>query len=101
MPRLSGKARRHLRSLAQAEEVALVVGRAGVTPAVLGAIEELFNRRELVKIRLNVPDAATRRGMAETVAEGIGAALVGVVGKTESLYRPAPAERRGPRITLP
>lgn len=101
MAPLTGKERRFLRSLAHGETVSLVVGRAGVTPAVLTAIEELFNRRELVKIRVNVEGAASRKALAEEVSERIRAELVGVVGKTVSLYRPAPEDRKGERITLP
>ncbi len=101
-PELNGRQVRHLRSLGNGIEVALTIGRSGLTDAVLVAVLECFNTRELVKIRLRVDDPSARRDLAQELAQRTGTALVQVLGKTALLYRPADADARiESRITLP
>ena len=67
----------------------LTVGTAGVTEAVLKAATELFQDRELVKLRFEIADRAARKTAIHAVAESIGAELVHTIGKTGLYYRPA------------
>jgi RNA-binding protein len=99
MSPLTSKQRAHLRSLAHALKPVLQVGTEGVTDAVLRSVEEAFNTRELLKVK--VLEGAPE-GARET-ADRIAAALEGVevpqtIGRTVVLYRPFPEE---PDIVLP
>ena len=97
--RLTSKQRAHLRSLAHGQDPLIHIGKEGLTDAVEQAIEEAFNTRELVTIR--VLDNAPRevRDLAETVAGTLDDVLVVETrGGTALLYRPHPDD---PEITLP
>lgn len=95
-PVLDGAQRRHLRGLAHPLKPIVFVGEAGVSPAVLKALDEALTSHELVKIRLRQP--TSKKETALELARETGAALCGVVGHTVVLYRPHPDE---PRIELP
>lgn len=99
MSPLTSKQRAHLRSLAHSLKPVLQIGAEGVTDAVLQSVQEAFNTRELLKVKVleNAPE-----GARET-ADRIVAALEGVdvpqtIGRTVVLYRPFPDE---PEIVLP
>ena len=97
--RLTSKQRAHLRSLAHGQDPLIHIGKEGLTDAVEQAIEEAFNTRELVTIR--VLDNAPRevRDLAEAVAGTLDDVLVVETrGGTALLYRPHPDD---PEITLP
>lgn len=97
--RLTSKQRAHLRSLAHGDKAHVRVGKEGLTDAVLDAIEEAFNTRELLKIRIF--DTANRqpRDVAHEIADAIDACqVVHTMGWTATLYRPDPDE---PEIELP
>jgi len=99
MTELTSKQRAHLRSLAHHLKPIVHVGSDGVTDALLQTVEEAFNTRELLKVK--VLEGAPQ-GPRET-ADRIVAALEGVhvpqtIGRTVVLYRPHPEE---PEIVLP
>lgn len=87
---LTTKQRAYLRGLAQELRAQLHVGHEGYTPGVQRSLEELFVRRELVKVRLLLTTDEDPKEVAVQMAEAANAALVGVVGKTFVLYRPNP-----------
>jgi RNA-binding protein len=99
MSDLTSKQRAHLRSLAHHLKPIVQVGNEGVTRPLLKTVEEAFNTRELLKVKVleGAPD-----GPRET-ADLFVAALEGVhvaqtIGRTIVLYRPDPEE---PEIVLP
>jgi RNA-binding protein len=97
--RLTSRQRAHLRSLAHGDDAHVRVGKEGLTEGVLSAIEEAFNTRELLKIRIH--DTAERQpeDVAHEVADRVaGCRVVQTMGWTATLYRPHPDE---PRIELP
>ncbi|HST21966.1 MAG TPA: ribosome assembly RNA-binding protein YhbY [Blastocatellia bacterium] len=99
MNTLNPKQRQYLKGLAHSLKPILQIGKAGITDTVLRSIENLFNSRELLKVR--VPDTAPED--ADTSAEKIvsrlqSVELVQVIGKTIVLYRPHPDK---PEIKLP
>jgi RNA-binding protein len=94
-PQLTGRQRKHLRGLAHALEPVVHVGGAGVTDAVLQAVDAALAAHELVKVRLHEP--ADKHATADALATGAHAALCGLIGHVVILYRPHP-ER--PKITL-
>jgi RNA-binding protein len=96
---LSGSDRRHLRRLAHHLDPIVQVGAAGVTDAVVGALDRALRDHELVKLRI-AHDRDERREIADRLAAATRSAVAGLVGHTAVLYRPAPdPERR--RIALP
>lgn len=99
MPPLSSKQRAHLRGLSHSVRPVLHVGKEGVTTATVRALEQAFTTRELVKVRVleAAPDDA-RATAAALAARVDGAAVVQVMGRTATLYRPDPD---APEIRLP
>jgi RNA-binding protein len=97
--RLTSRQRAHLRSLAHGQDPLIHIGKEGVTSAVESAVEEAFNTRELVTVRVldNAPRAV--RAVSEAVADAIeDAQVVRTIGSTALLYRPHP---ESPEIDLP
>lgn len=101
---LTGTQRRHLRKLAHGKKPIVYVGSAvgsadgsaGISEGVISALDQALADHELVKVKL--PGAATKRGLAEELARRSGAHLCGLVGHMAILYRPDPEQRR---IVLP
>ena len=94
--RLPGYQRKFLRGLAHGLKPVVLVGQAGVTGAVLAAVDRALTDHELIKVRLRRPP--DKKAMAEALARGTGAELCGLAGHQVILFRPHP-ER--PRIVLP
>ena len=99
MTPLTSKQRAHLRSLAHHLKPVVHVGHEGVTDAVLRSVEEAFNTRELLKMKVleNAPEEA-RDTADEIVAALEGVEVAQTIGRTVVLYRPFPEE---PEIRLP
>lgn len=96
---LTPKQRAHLRSLAHHLKPIQFVGKEGVTDATVGAIQDAFNTRELLKVK--VQEAApvnVREAGAELAGRIAGAHLVQTIGRTAVLYRAHPEK---PEIRLP
>jgi RNA-binding protein len=94
--RLPGFQRRFLRARAHALQALVQVGDAGVTDAVVSAIDAALRDHELIKVRMHSP--ADKHALAEALAVRAHAELCGVVGHTVILYRP---NAEAPRIRLP
>jgi RNA-binding protein len=96
---LTSKQRAHLRSLAHPLKPVVQVGKEGVTDASLRSLQEAFNTRELVKVRVQEAAPAPAREVGEALAARLdGAAVVATIGRTTILYRPDPDK---PEIRLP
>jgi RNA-binding protein len=99
MMNLNPKQRQYLKGLAHSLKPILQIGKAGVTDTALRSIENLFNNRELLKIKVSdtAPENADESG--ERIASSLeNVGLVQVIGKTIVLYRPHPEK---PAIKLP
>lgn len=77
----------------------MLVGRAGVTDAVVQEIDDALEARELIKVRL-AGDRDERAEAAAAIAERTRSALAGRIGRLAILYRQNadPARRK---IDLP
>ena len=99
MPDLTSKQRAHLRGLAHALKPLAHVGKEGVTPAAVRALQQTFDTHELVKVRVLEAAPQDARETARALAAGIdGAHVVQTVGRNATLYRAHPET---PTITLP
>ncbi|NIP57936.1 MAG: ribosome assembly RNA-binding protein YhbY, partial [Gemmatimonadetes bacterium] len=91
MPELTSKQRAHLRSLAHELKPILQVGADGVSDPVLASIEEAFNTRELLKVKVRDGAPAEVDETADAIRDGLaGVEVVQTIGKTIVLYRPFP-----------
>ena len=94
---LTGFQKRHLRSLGHRLDVAMTVGKGGLSEGVAGRLRDLFTRAELLKVRLPALPPQDRQALAGELADAAGASLAGSVGRTVLLYRPnetLPPEKR-------
>ena len=96
---LTSKQRAHLRSLAHNLKPILQVGVDGVTDAVADSVEEAFNTRELLKVKVleNAP-VDVDEAAAALAARIPNAHVPQTIGRVLVLYRPFPED---PEIRLP
>ena len=94
MTGLSSRQRSALRALAHGLDPLVIVGKAGVTDAVIREVDEALAARELIKIRL-AGDRDERESAADAIASRARAAVAGRIGRVAILYRrhPDPARR--------
>ena len=98
-PPLRGAERRYLRSQAHHLQPVVVIGKQGLSEAVLGALDQALTAHELIKVRL-ADFKDQRKALSQEMAEATGSHLAGQIGHVVILYRrhPDPKERR---IRLP
>lgn len=84
---LTGKQKRHLRSLGSVLEPVVQIGKNGVTDTVVQSADDAITARELIKVQVlqNCP-AEPAEALAE-LAEAVKADLVQVIGRKGLLYR--------------
>lgn len=95
---LNGKQKRYLRSLAHHLDPIMQVGKGGVTDNMLDQISLALEARELIKVSILNNCEENKDEVAEQLAEGTGAELVQLIGKTVVLYRESTENKR---IELP
>ncbi|KIF82228.1 ribosome assembly RNA-binding protein YhbY [Noviherbaspirillum autotrophicum] len=88
MLKLTPAERSALRSEAHALNPVVIIGDAGLTPAVLKEIDASLNAHGLIKVRVAGDDRDARIEMYETICEQLGAAPIQHIGKLLVLYRP-------------
>jgi len=85
---LTGKQKRALRGRGQRLRAAVIVGKAGLSPGTVRTVADHLGRDELVKVRFSAGSPAERKAAASRLADAVGAACVGTLGRTALLYRP-------------
>lgn len=76
----------------------VMIGNAGLTPAVIAELDGALHHHELVKIRVRSGERSARDSLIGTLCEETSSALVQRIGHMALLYRPDPEE---PSIKLP
>lgn len=84
---LTGKQKRHLRSLAHHLDPIFQVGKGGVNDHLIRHIEEAIEVRELIKVSVLNNCAEDSDEVAAELAAKSGAELVQRIGKTIVLYK--------------
>jgi len=84
---LTGKQKRHLRSLAHHLTPIFQVGKGGTNEHLIRHIEEAIETRELIKVSVLNNNADDPKEIGAELAAGAGAELVQVIGKTIVLYK--------------
>jgi RNA-binding protein len=95
---LSGKQRRFLRGLGNRLKPTVNVGKGGVSPELLRAIEDAFSNQELIKIKLERGCPIDRKEVGPALARDTDSYLVQILGQTVLLYR---QDEENPTIRLP
>jgi putative YhbY family RNA-binding protein len=103
---LSVLQRRDLKARAHPLNPVVIIGNAGLTPAVLDEIERSLKSHDLLKIRVMNDDREVREAMLLEICELLKAGPVQHIGKILVVYRPleipiakAPKHRTGKSLT--
>ncbi len=81
--------RKTLKAQAHHLKPVVMIGEAGLTPAVLAEIEVALRAHQLVKIRVLGDDRSLRAQLMESICGSVGSAPVQSIGKLLIVYRPA------------
>ena len=84
---LTSKQRAELRSQANGIDTTLMVGKSGVTDAVIAEAENLLTARELVKGKVLEGALMTPREVSDEICQATGAEGVAVIGTKFVIYR--------------
>ena len=104
---LSPLERKALKARAHHLSPVVLIGDAGLTPAVLREVDAALKSHELIKVRVTGDDREVRVAAYESMCAELHAAPVQHIGKLLVMYRPKPADtapakpkpRSGPRKT--
>jgi RNA-binding protein len=94
---LTGKQKRFLRALGHSLKPVITVGKSEVTEALTKETASALDAHELVKIKLLESCLMDRNEVARLLAEGCGAEVAQILGRTALLYRQA----KEPKLELP
>lgn len=91
MPDLTSKQRAELRGRAHALKPLVHIGKEGVTPAAIRSLQQAFETRDLLKVRVLDNAPSDVRETAHALANGVqDASVVQTMGRNATLYRPLP-----------
>jgi len=95
---LSGKQRRHLRSLAHDLKPIVQVGKGGIDDGLVGAVNQALLDHELIKVKVGENAGMDRHAVAEDLAARTQSDVAQVLGNIVILYKAHPEQ---PTIVLP
>ncbi len=84
---LTGAQRRRLRALAHPRKPVVMVGKQGMTDAVVAAVDAALTAHELVNVKITA-ERNERERFAADIAERTRSHCAGVVGTKAVFYRP-------------
>jgi RNA-binding protein len=87
---LKGRERAELRAEAHHLSPTVHVGQQGLTPSVIGSLDDALRTRELVKVKLGNKDDVKPKDTANSLATATNSAVVQVIGRTATLFRDNP-----------
>jgi RNA-binding protein len=89
---LTSKQRATLRAHAHKLSATVHIGHNGLTDAVRESLDDALRTHELVKIQFTKTAGVDTKESANTLAQGLEADVVQVIGRTATLFREKPAE---------
>ena len=95
MRKLSPSRRRKLKARAHTLYPVVLIGGAGLSPAVLAEIDRSLKSHELIKVRVNGADRPGREAILEEICRQTGAQPVQHIGKILVLFRENPEPSPG------
>ena len=87
---MKGRERAELRAEAHHLNPTVHVGQHGLTPALIGSLDDALRTRELVKVKLGNKDEAKPKEVANSLALATNSAVVQVIGRTATFFRENP-----------
>ncbi|MDY4696440.1 ribosome assembly RNA-binding protein YhbY [Selenomonas montiformis] len=84
---LTGKQKSFLRSMGQALEPVVMIGKEGVTPTVVQSARDVIKKRELIKVRVLQNCLAEPEDVIRMLAERVDSNLVQIIGRNGLLYK--------------
>ena len=102
-PPLTSKQRGYLKKLAHPLKPLVLLGKEGVTPAVIAEIQKQIDRHELIKVKCPElsKDDGDKKEFARDLAQRAGVHYVNLVGKTVIVYRPRPKSVKDAKLADP
>ena len=91
---MKGKERAELRAEAHHLNPVVHVGQQGLTPTVIGALDDALRTRELVKVKLGNKDDVKPKDIANSLALATNSAVIQVIGRTATFFRENPEIER-------
>lgn len=95
---LTGKQKRFLRSKAHHLKAIFQVGKDGVNGNMINQLNDVLEKRELIKVRVLKNCLLDKETIAEQLAEGTGAEVVQMIGSHIVLYKES---KENKQIILP
>ncbi|MGD8366775.1 MAG: YhbY family RNA-binding protein [Desulfobacterales bacterium] len=91
MEALKGFEKKYLRGLAHALRPVVIVGRQGVTGALLKSVEQALNDHELIKIKFNeFKEKEQKAEILSKIESATGCQVAGLIGHTAICFRSHP-----------
>ncbi|HUQ98699.1 MAG TPA: YhbY family RNA-binding protein [Gemmatimonadaceae bacterium] len=87
---MNGKERAELRAEAHHLDPAVHVGHQGLTPTVIGSLDDALRTRELVKVKITNKDVIKPKDAANALALATNSAVIQVIGRTATFFRENP-----------
>ena len=95
---ITGKQKRHLRSMAHKLKAVVNLGKNGLSPETKNEIDSQLLEHELIKLKVLDSCPISKRECADLLSHEKSLEVVQIIGKTLTLYCPHPEE---PKIELP
>ena len=84
---MNGRERAEMRAQAHHLSPTVHVGQHGVTPTLIGSLDDALRTRELVKVKLGNKDDVKPKDLANSLALATNSAVVQVIGRTATFFR--------------
>lgn len=84
---MKGKERAALRAEAHHLDATVHVGHQGLSPTLIGSLDDALRTRELVKVKLAKLADVRPKDAANALALATGSAVIQVIGRTVTLFR--------------
>ncbi|WP_031431705.1 ribosome assembly RNA-binding protein YhbY [Methylomicrobium agile] len=84
--------KKRLRAEAHSHKPVIMIGQAGLSPAVLAEVEIALDCHELLKVRIRA-EREDRKTISDEIVAATGAELIQMIGQIAVLYRPNPEKR--------
>lgn len=98
---LTGKQKRHLRSLAQTIKPVLQIGKNGITDAYIDSVNTQLDAHELIKVSVLQNVDGEKEALAQEISERTQSEIVQIIGNQLVFYRANKKLDKKDRIELP
>ena len=99
MENLKGSSRKYLRGLAHHLHPVVIIGKMGLTEALLNKVDNVLENHELIKVKFG-EHKEKKKSFAEEISSKTQSEIVGMIGHMVILYRQHPDEGKR-KIKIP